>query len=55
MNVTTGEVIPNMPTYDLNIVEDTTVDRDHMIAKNQNLNQVFPLVIINENKVNNMY
>lgn len=55
MNVTTGEIIPNMPTYDLNIVEDTTVDRDHMIAKNQNLNQTFPLVIINENKVNNMY
>ena len=55
MNVSTGEIIPNMPTYDLNIVEDTTVDRDHMIAKNQNLNQVFPLVIINENKVNNMY
>ena len=55
MNVTTGEVIPNMPTYDMNIVEDCTVDRDHMIAKNNNLNQTFPLVIINENKVNNMY
>lgn len=55
MNVTTGEVIPNMPTYDMNIVEDCTVDRDHMIAKNTNLNQTFPLVIINENKVNSMY
>ena len=48
MNTQTGEVIPNMPTYDENIVADCTVDRDKMIAKNTNLNQIFPLVIINQ-------
>jgi len=48
MNTQTGEVIPNMPTYDENILADTTVDRDRMIAKNTNLNQTFPLVIINQ-------
>ena len=48
MNTQTGEVIPNMPTYDENILSDTTIDRDRMIAKNTNLNQTFPLVIINQ-------
>ena len=48
MNTQTGEVIPNMPTYDENIVADCTVDRDRMVAKNTNLNQIFPLVIINQ-------
>ncbi len=48
MNTQTGEIIPNMPTYDENILADTTVDRDRMIAKNNNLNQIFPLVIINQ-------
>lgn len=48
MNTQTGEVIPNMPTYDENILADTTVDRDRMVAKNNNLNQIFPLVIINQ-------
>ena len=48
MNTQTGEVIPNMPTYDENILSDCTIDRDRMIAKNTNLNQTFPLVIINQ-------
>ena len=48
MNTQTGEVIPNMPTYDENVLTDCTIDRDRMIAKNVNLNQIFPLVIINQ-------
>lgn len=48
MDTSTGQVIPNMPTYDENILADCTIDRDRKIAKNTNLNQTFPLVIINE-------
>ena len=55
MNVTTGQVIPNMPVYGETILEDTTIDRDHRIAKNMNINQTFPLVIINENTVASQY
>lgn len=48
MDLSTGQVIPNMPVYDEIILEDTTIDRDHKIAKNNNINQTFPLIIINE-------
>jgi hypothetical protein len=48
MDLTTGQVIPNMPVYDELILEDTTIDRDKKIAKNNNINQTFPLIIINE-------
>lgn len=49
MNMQTGEVIPNVPTYDENIAADTTVDTVHNIAKNLNLRESFPLVVINNN------
>ena len=49
MNVTTGEVIPNVPVYDDMFMEDTTIDVNKRIAKNNNLHETFPLVVINEN------
>ncbi|MCF0115994.1 MAG: hypothetical protein HUJ56_11640, partial [Erysipelotrichaceae bacterium] len=47
MNTMTGEVISNMPVYDQSIAEETTVDTTAKIAKNINLRQTFPLVVIN--------
>lgn len=49
MNVATGEVINNVPTYDNMIMEDTTLDLNTKIAKNINLNETFPIVVINDN------
>ena len=49
MNVATGEVITNVPTYDNMIMEDTTLDLNTKIAKNINLNETFPIVVINDN------
>ena len=54
MDISTGEVIPNVPVYDQNIMEDTTLDVDHMIAKNINLNETFPIVMIN-NDITSQY
>lgn len=49
MNMATGEAIPNLPVYDDNIMQDTTLDIKQGIAKNINLNQTFPIVTINDN------
>ena len=47
MNTATGEVIPNVPVYDQMFMEDTTIDVANNIAKNTNLQETFPLVILN--------
>ena len=48
MNVATGRSIPNVPRRDPMFMEDTTLDIQKKIAKNINLNETFPIVIINE-------
>lgn len=48
MDTSTGQVIPNVPVYDQMFMEDTTLDIKNKIAKNNNLHEVFPIVIINE-------
>ena len=49
MNVRTGEVINNVPVYDQMFMEDTTLDLKTRIAKNINLNESFPIIVINDN------
>ena len=53
MNMKTGEVIQNVPTYDQMFMEDTTLDLDQGIARNLNLNETFPLIVINDNVTSN--
>ena len=48
MDLSNGQVIPNVPTYDPMFMEDTTIDLKSKTAKNINLNETFPLVVINE-------
>lgn len=48
MDMATGNVIPNVPIYDPMFLEDTTLDLKNKIAKNINLNETFPIVVINE-------
>ena len=49
MNVKTGQVIPNAPTLDPMFMEDTTLDISKGIAKNINIGETFPLIVINDN------
>lgn len=48
MNLATGEAIPNVPVYDQMMMEDTTLDLKTKIAKNINLNESFPIIVIND-------
>jgi hypothetical protein len=49
MNVVTGEVIPNVEPYDTEMfMPDTTIDLYNKTARNLNLNETFPVVVINE-------
>ena len=53
MNVVTGEVIPNLEPYDTEMfMPDTTIDLNTKTARNLNLNETFPVVIINETVAN---
>ena len=49
MNVVTGEALNNVPTYDNIIMEDTTLDLQTKTAKNININESFPIIVINDN------
>lgn len=55
MNMSTGEVIPNVPTYGEAILAETTLDIDKGIAKNLNIRESFPIVKINSNPVTSQY
>lgn len=55
MDITTGQVIPNVPCYDDMFMEDTTLDLKTKIAKNLNLNETFPIITINEGATLNQY
>jgi hypothetical protein len=51
MDVSTNQVIDNVPTYDDAIfLPGTTVDIRNRIARNIDINKTFPLVILNEDK-----
>ena len=48
MNTRTGEVIPNVPVYGDDIMQDTVLNTNTGIAKNINLNETFPIITIND-------
>lgn len=55
MDMSTGQVIPNLPTYDQDFMADTTLDLAKGVAKNLNLNETFPIVQINQDSIKNEY
>lgn len=48
MDISTGQVIPNVPVMDNRFMEDTFLDLKNKIAKNNNLHESYPIVVINE-------
>ena len=55
MDMSNGQVIPNLPVYDQDFMSDTTLDLAKGIAKNINLNETFPIIEINKDSVMNQY
>jgi len=47
MNIATGQVVPNVPVLDNRFMEDTTIDLKSKTAKNNNLHEVYPVIVIN--------
>ena len=48
MDMSTMQVIPNVPVRGQMFMEDTTIDLANRVAKNTNLNETYPVVVINE-------
>lgn len=55
IDVSTGASIPNYPRPDNFLLEDTTIDVNMGIARNRNINTVWPLILDGSNKIINEY
>lgn len=55
MDVSTGQVIPNVPVYDTETIDDLYLDLNKGIAKSININETFPIVEINKDNVKAQY
>lgn len=52
MDVSSGQVVPNVPVRDQSFMEDTVLDIKNKIARNNNLHETYPIIMINENIAN---
>ena len=52
VDITTGQSIPNVPVMDNRFLEDTYIDIKNRIARNNNLHESYPVIILNENVMN---
>ena len=50
IDMTTHQSVPNVPVRDAMFLEDCVIDTNNRIARNVNLNEVYPLVILNEGR-----
>lgn len=48
VDISTGQSVPNTPKPDAMFLEDTTIDVRNKIARNINLDQVYPLIILDQ-------
>ena len=48
VDITTGQAVPNVNALDNRFMEDTYLDLKNKIAKNNNLHQTYPIIVINE-------
>lgn len=51
VDITTGEAVPNVPNMDNRFLEDTYIDLKTKTARNNNLRETYPVIVINENIV----
>ena len=50
VDISTNQSVPNVPVRDAMFLEDCTIDTRNRIARNINLNETYPLIILNEGK-----
>ena len=50
VDISTNQSVPNVPVRDAMFLEDCTIDTKNRIARNVNLNEIYPLIILNEGK-----
>ena len=55
IDVTTGQSVPNVERKDPMFLEDTTLDVKNGVARNTNLDETYPLVVLNKNDVISEY
>ena len=48
MNIKTNQPVPGAPAHDQMFLEDTVLDLKNRIAKNSNINETYPLIVIND-------
>lgn len=48
MDLSTGQVVPNAEKHDAMFLEDITIDQKNKVARNINLGETYPLVIVGE-------
>ena len=48
MNLATGEVVPNAEKHDAMFLEDVTIDIKNGVARNTNLGETYPLVVVGQ-------
>ena len=46
MNIATGEAVPNAEKHDAMFLEDVTIDLSNKVARNINLGETYPLVVV---------
>ena len=51
----TGEKITNVPVKDSMFLEDTTLDLKNLVARNNNLNETYKIIVINKDSALNEY
>lgn len=52
MNMITGETIPNADKHDQMFMEDVTIDQKNGVARNINLGETYPLVVVGQPIIN---
>lgn len=55
INMQTGESVPNTTKPDPMFLDNLILDRYNKVARDRNLNRVYPLIIMNENRALNEY
>lgn len=52
MNLDTGQEVPNLPVPDAMFLDDTVLDIHNGVARNTNLDKAYPLIVIQDNTLN---
>ena len=48
IDMTTGQSVPNAEKHDTMFLEDTTIDLKNKVARNVNIGETYPLVIVGQ-------